>query len=191
MHMHKAKHSFRIVLASLICVAALAGCGAQLNKAGGGGSSPAPSHASEAGNQPTQSPEPRDEANESIEISVFTVDANLQEMMELKTLVQRGSDEEIVKAAVAELQRDGVEGSVSVWKDIKVLSVVLKNSAVTLDIEIPDQARLGAPGELQMIETLKSTLFQFPYVESIDVLVSGEAAESMMGHVELEHPYVR
>lgn len=62
---------------------------------------------------------------------------------------------------------------------------------MTLDIHIPDEARLGAPGELQLVESLKKTLFQFSFIEGINLLVVGEPVESLMGHVDIEHPILK
>lgn len=67
----------------------------------------------------------------------------------------------------------------------------LSDGTLTVDIHIPDDARLGAGGEAFAIEALTKTLFQFDEIKAIDVLVDGQAAESMMGHVTLEHPIHR
>ncbi|MDF2962165.1 MAG: hypothetical protein K0S39_3900 [Paenibacillus sp.] len=70
-------------------------------------------------------------------------------------------------------------------------SAVLKNKKLTLDITVSGEGRLGAPGEKMLLEAIKKTLFQFPEVDSIDILVDGKPAESLMGHMELPHPMKR
>lgn len=199
--MHKTGQAFRVLIASFVVIAALSGCGAQekniVDTQGSVGASPAVNEANngqdsepeENGNEPT--PVPSNSVADQVEITIYASDAELEKTLERKVAISNASEIDVVKATLAELQKDAGDGSVSLWKDVHVLSVELKDGIVTIDIHIPDEARLGAPGELQMVETLKSTLFQFSFVEGIDVLVVGEAVESMMGHVDLEHPIVR
>ncbi len=42
-----------------------------------------------------------------------------------------------------------------------------------------------------LLEAIQKTLFQFPEVDSIDILVDGKPADSLMGHMELPHPIKR
>lgn len=193
--MHKTGHSFQVLLASIILASAITGCGAQQNpnqSSGGGAVSPPPSAAADtAGNDTTdETSSETEKPAETVEIRVFGSDEELENIVERKVSVAKGTDLELVESALAELRKDG-DDCISMWKGVHLLSTKLEDGIVTVDVHIPDEARLGAPGELQMVETLKSTLFQFSFVEGIDVLVTGEAVESMMGHVELEHPYVR
>jgi hypothetical protein len=41
------------------------------------------------------------------------------------------------------------------------------------------------------IDALQKTFFQFDEVQSLELLVDGNQIESLMGHVELEHPMTR
>lgn len=193
--MHKTGHSFQVFLASLLLTAALAGCGAQTNlksSSGGETASPSPSAAaaSPANLTAQVTPAPTETPIETVEISVFGSDDELEKAVEWKASIEKGSDLELVERALAELRKDS-EGSTSMWKGVHVLSTQLKDGIVTIDIHIPDEVRFGAPGELLMVETLNKTLFQFTFVKGVDILVTGEAVESMMGHVELEHPFVK
>ncbi|MCR2802952.1 GerMN domain-containing protein [Paenibacillus soyae] len=190
-----------LLLASMLLAAALAGCGNQEKTNSNGSeavtaSSPSPTagQVSGAGGDSTNAtPSPsaqEEEKADTIEISVFGSDADLQEMTERKASVPNGSEAEQLKAALSELMKES-DDMVSMWKDIRLLSMKFEDGIVTIDIRIPDESRVGAPAETLMIETMKSTLFQFSFVNGFDILVDGEAAESMMGHVELEHPYVK
>ncbi|RJE90102.1 hypothetical protein D3P07_07745 [Paenibacillus sp. 1011MAR3C5] len=199
--MHKTGQAFRVLIASFVVLAALSGCGAQektnVDTQGGVGASPTANESSgkqdnepeESANEPT--PVPSSAAADQMEITIYATDAELEKTLERKVAIPNAGEADIVKSALAELQKDAGDGSVSLWKDVHILAANLNEGIVTVDIHIPDEARLGAPGELQMVETLKSTLFQFSFVEGIDILVVGEAVESMMGHVDLEHPILR
>ncbi|PYE48021.1 GerMN domain-containing protein [Paenibacillus barcinonensis] len=61
----------------------------------------------------------------------------------------------------------------------------------SLLVHIPDEARLGAGGELLFLAVLQQTMFQFEEVHSIQLLVDGQQTESLMGHVELQNPILR
>ncbi|MFF2887531.1 GerMN domain-containing protein [Paenibacillus sp. NPDC057967] len=199
--MHKTGQAFRVLIASFVVIAALSGCGAQektnVDTQGGVWASPTANESNggqdnepeESANEP--SPVPSSAPADQMEITIYATDAELEKTLERKVTIPNADEADMVKAALAELQKDAGDGSVSLWKDVHILAVTLNDGIVTVDIHIPDEARLGAPGELQMVETLKSTLFQFSFVEGIDILVVGEAVESMMGHVDLDHPIVR
>ncbi|MMZ65800.1 Sporulation and spore germination [compost metagenome] len=78
---------------------------------------------------------------------------------------------------------------ISLWDKITLNSVRVSNGKITLDVTIPDEARLGAGGESLAIDALKQTFFQFDEVKELELTIDGEQQESMMGHVELEHPF--
>ncbi|MCA0754353.1 GerMN domain-containing protein [Paenibacillus sp. N4] len=182
----------RGLLAFIVLSCALAGCGAQdkpLENTGAATDQPTASvmPSATASPEPSPSAEPTPAVKE-YDATIYYTDAELLETIEKPAKLQYSNDEELIKAAVEALQMDAGEGAESLWKPIEILSVQLKDGLVTLDVQIPDEARLGAPGELLVIETLQKTLFQFEFVKSIDILVGGEAVESLMGHVDLEHP---
>lgn len=60
-----------------------------------------------------------------------------------------------------------------------------------MDVHMPDEARLGAGGEQFALDALTKTMFQFDEVKSVELLVDGAKVESLMGHVDLEHPLTR
>lgn len=167
------------LLAVIILSAAIVGCGVQGKPDNNLGSTAAPTAS------PT--PEPTPVLNEK-EAIIYLTDAELLETVEQPVKLTFETDADLVKAAIAELQKDAGENALSLWKPIEVKTVELADGLVTLDIHLPDEARLGAPGEMFVIETLKKTLFQFDFVKSIELLVDGAKIETLMGHVELEHP---
>ncbi len=190
----------RGLLAFIVISGILAGCGAQ-NKPLEPGSSaaeptatvaPSLSPSPEATAAPTEraaeTEAPSAPAKQSLEASIYLTDAELLETVERKQTLEYASDVELLDSAVAALRKDAGEDALSLWKDISIHSIKLQEGLATLDIHIPDEARLGAPGELLVLETLTKTLFQFDFVNAIELLVDGQAVESLMGHEELEHP---
>ncbi len=89
------------------------------------------------------------------------------------------------------LQDDSNPDLVSLWSKMELKTVTFTGGNITLDVHMPDDARLGAGGEQFALDALKNTLFQFEEVVSIDLLVDGASVESLMGHADLEHPMVR
>lgn len=124
-------------------------------------------------------------------ISVYYTDPDVMDLLVAKRDISYKDDEEKYVAAFKALQTSGSEDQIPLWGEIELLSVHEDKGAVTIDIHIPDEARLGSGGELFAISALQNTYFQFQEVQTLELLVDGEEAESLMGHVELMHPMTR
>ena len=132
------------------------------------------------------------QATEKKTINVFFTDPEELELHESTATVSFAAEEDKYKSAFAALQQTTDDKLVPLWsKDIELKSVQFKDGALTLDIHMPDTARLGAGGEAYAIEALQKTFFQFDEVKTLDLLVDGQQSESLMGHVDLEHPMTR
>jgi hypothetical protein len=171
----------RGLLAAFLLTLTITGCGGQDNL-------PSGNDVSGATTPPTE------EQSIAVKrtISVYSTDSELSKTSarEVEIELSDGDDElALVKAALSELQKDGGAEEISLWKAISFDKVSLEDGLATVDILLPDEARLGGPGEILAIESLTKTLFQFDFVDAVDILVDGEALETLMGHVELEHPY--
>lgn len=173
----------RGLLAVIILSAAIIGCGVQDKPTNNPGNTIVEPVS-------TASPSSQPKAEER-EVIIYLTDAELVETIEKPVKLSYESDADLVLSTLAELQKDADENVLALWKPIEIKSVELTDGQVTLDIHLPDEARLGAPGELLVIETLKKTLFQFDFVKAIELLNDGEEVETLMGHVELEHPMKR
>lgn len=143
-----------------------------------------------------QEPEKDDPVNQVPEkqeqsITAYVSDSDLMELKSYSAKIQFADDEEKYREALKALQTSDNPEDTPLWKKIEFKSVKLSDGTLTVDIHIPDDARLGAGGESFAIEALTKTLFQFDEIKAVDVLVDGQAAESMMGHVTLEHPFHR
>lgn len=184
------------LLAAFLLSLTIAGCGAADKPiTGNGGSEPTSTPAATQAEAVTEAPATEAPVTEAVHtLKIYSADAELTKVNERQvevTVASDGAELELVKAAITELQKDGGEDEYSLWKKVVVNEVALSEGQVKLDIHLPDEARLGAPGEQLAIETLTKTLFQFEFVTAVDILVDGEAVETMMGHVELEHPYFK
>lgn len=134
----------------------------------------------------------QDEAgSEQIAIKVYYTDDNLTDLIEKEANVSFKEPVGKYEAALQALKSSPDGKLTALWSGIDIRSVAFENGALTMDIHIPDEARLGAPGESLMLEAVRQTLFQFPEVQSIEILVDGQKIESLMGHVDLPHPMLR
>lgn len=147
--------------------------------------------AASSGETSTDKPSSSD-SKEKKSIEVFYTDPEELELHKASAEITFASEDDKYKEAFASLQESKDEKLVPLWsKDIELKSVQFKDGALTLDIHMPDTARLGAGGESFAIDALKQTFFQFDEVKSLDLLVDGKSTESLMGHVDLEHPMTR
>ncbi|SDW60124.1 GerMN domain-containing protein [Paenibacillus sp. CF384] len=145
----------------------------------------------ETNNVQTEPAQPEEPALVKEQISVFYTDDDMMELHEQKSDIEFADPKDKLKVMFTALQKDGAKGEASLWKHAELLSAKQDGAAVTLDLHLPDEARLGAPGEMLAIQALTRTYFQLQDVTSIDLLVDGEAVDSLMGHEEIDHPITK
>lgn len=167
----------------------LAGCG---NKPATdpGNAEPAPNPTQSNGSSPSA---PEAEKKETQKIEVGYVDSELTQVKTKKAEIEFSDSNDKYTQAFNAMQRSDDPDYISLWSDIGLESLEFHEAdgGLTLNIHIPDEARLGSSGELLLLDTLKQTMFQFKDIQSIQLLVDGKQSESLMGHVELENPIVR
>lgn len=128
---------------------------------------------------------------QSESIKAYYTDPDLMELREGVAEISYETSEEKYKAAYEALQTSESEELIPLWEKIDLNSVALADGTLTLDVHIPAEANLGAGGEAFAIDALKNTFFQFEEVNAIQILIDGQQAESLMGHVTLEYPMTR
>ena len=124
-------------------------------------------------------------------IKVYFTDSQAMELIESETEITYLNESKKYEEAFKALQKGDNAELISLWEKIELLSLDFKGDAITMDINLPDEARLGSGGEMFAIEALRNTFFQFDEVKSIELLVNGAKVESLMGHVDLEHPMMK
>lgn len=170
-----------LVLIAAAAILTMSACGSRPDNTQGGSS-----------DQVQTPPEPVPVVEKKSEtIKVYYTDEQMTELQEQQADIQYADTKEKIENAYNALQQDGKDGGLSLWKHIDLLSAKVENGGVTLDIHINDEARLGGPGEQMAVDAVQKTMFQFEDVTSLDILVDGEKEESLMGHVELDHPIMK
>lgn len=127
----------------------------------------------------------------SLNIDVYYTDPEELDLHKAQKEISFSSDDEKYKKAFEALQASDKSDLVPLWGKVDLKSLSMKDGQLTIDIHLPDEARLGAGGEQFALDALGNTLFQFDEVKSIELLVDGAKVESLMGHVDLEHPMTR
>lgn len=139
--------------------------------------------------KPDQKTEQASEQKQTIE--VYYTDPEELELKKSEKEIRYGQENDKYKAAFKALQESGDSNLIPLWGKMELKSLEFKDGLVTLDIHMPDEARLGAGGEQFALDALTKTMFQFKEVESIELLVDGQKLESLMGHMDLDHPIKR
>ncbi|MGG3282340.1 GerMN domain-containing protein [Paenibacillus solani] len=124
-------------------------------------------------------------------IKSYYTDPDVMELVEGTANISYKEDQDKYEAAYQTLQKSDNQGMIPLWEKIEMKSLKFENGTITIDVHVPDEANLGAGGEAFAIDAIKKTFFQFDEVKSIQLLVDGQQAESLMGHVDLEYPMTR
>ncbi|AIQ13452.1 GerMN domain-containing protein [Paenibacillus durus] len=124
-------------------------------------------------------------------IDVYYTDSQMTDLKPAKADIAFKDDTEKYTEAFKALQKSGNSDLLSLWGKMELKSLKFENGQIVMDIHKPAEAQLGAGGESFALSALTKTLFQFPEVQSIELLVDGEQVESLMGHADLLHPMTR
>ncbi|GGH23988.1 GerMN domain-containing protein [Paenibacillus segetis] len=124
-------------------------------------------------------------------IKTYYTDDQMMDLKQVSKEISYSEDTQKYEVALKTLQDSGNADLFALWEKVIFKSVKFADGELTVDITLPDEARLGAGGESLAIDSLKQTMFQFTEVKTIELLVDGAQVDSLMGHVELEHPMTR
>ncbi|WP_410768454.1 GerMN domain-containing protein [Fontibacillus sp. BL9] len=143
-----------------------------------------------SGNAEGTSSEPEVQTPEAItkKIEVFYTDDQVMDLKKVDRDITYTEDLLKYKEAFKALQTAD-PGYISLWEKVILNSVQFAEGEVAIDITLPDEARFGAGGESLAIDAIKQTYFQFDEVKTLELTVDGEKLDSLMGHVDLEHPF--
>ncbi|MHA7963445.1 GerMN domain-containing protein [Paenibacillus sp. CAU 1782] len=201
--MSKQGKKWSLLLATAVLAVWLGGCAAVDKENGGAVNGETPSSEVTATPSADASPSPEVEESEApatptpdpnaerTTVTLHESDGELMDMVTREVEVFYTTDEELIAATIAELQKEPGNGNISLMNKIEVKSLTLEGDRLVLDIHIPQEGRFGTSGELMLVSSLQQTAFQFDFINELDILLDGEAVDSLMGHVELLHPITR
>lgn len=128
---------------------------------------------------------------ETVALRVYFGDAELARLIERSVDVPKADTPELIRRALSEMAHPPGGGAVALAGALEVRSVSMSGGVVRIDVHVRPEGRLGAPGELLLVNALKQTFFQFDDVREVEMTVDGRRVESLMGHVELPYPMLR
>lgn len=160
------------------------------NSNAGGLNTPATAEPAESA-APVPTDKPAEAAKQSQTISAYYTDPQQMDLVKADASISFSNDTEKYSEAFKSLQNSDNPERVALWSGIELTSLKFTDGQIVMDIHKPDEAQLGAGGEALAISALTQLFFQFEEVKSIELLVDGEQVESLMGHVDLEHPFTR
>lgn len=170
---------------SMTLVALLSACGqvkppAQAPQDSTQGSQPA------QGSQPSSPPA---DENKQVTIKAYYGDEEGEKLVEKEVPISFKQENDKYKAALEALANSPDAKLVPLFKGFTIHSVTLKDKLLTVDVSMSPESRLGSGGEALLLQALKKTIFQFSEVDSFDLLLDGQTVESLMGHMDLPHPF--
>ena len=78
---------------------------------------------------------------------------------------------------------------VSLPKQTEVLDITVEHGVCTVDFSGDIRGvSVGAAGEMALLYAMVETLCQFDHIDSVRILIDGEAAETLAGHVDTSQP---
>jgi hypothetical protein len=174
----------KTILLILGCILLLMGCGKVKQAAVVDGS---PKPAASVSPVPTTSPE----AVKPITVILYYGNENGDELVPKEVTFKPSTNTSQYLEVLNALTKSSDEKAVALFEGFIFQSAERKDSTLNVDLTLPKESKLGAPGEDLLLQSLKKTLFQFKELSAIEVLVDGKKVESLLGHVELPHPIVK
>lgn len=129
--------------------------------------------------------------NQTLAVKVYYTDDQLNQLVEKEQQISFVKEEDKYLAALKLLTVSPDSESTALAKGFTFHTAELKEQELTVNVSLSPEGRLGAGGEALVLEAIERTLFQFAEVGSINILLDGQAVESLMGHVDLPHPIHR
>lgn len=94
-----------------------------------------------------------------------------------------------IEALIAGLPDKGGMMVVSLPKETRVRGISIRDGTCTVDFSGDiRRSSVGSGGEAALIESIVRTLCQFQTVDSVRIMIEGEPAESLAGHVDISGP---
>jgi hypothetical protein len=181
------KATFAGMMIGVSLIIALSGCGQKKHDPGPDSSTKTP-----AAGQGTVQPNPNTApAEQTAKIKVYHGDENAEKLVESEDSITYSQASDKYKAALQALTVSSDAKLIPLAKGIAFRTAVLDKGILNVDVTISPAGRLGAPGEEMLLQSISRTVFQFAEVTGIEITVDGKRVESLMGHVDLEHPMKR
>jgi len=132
-------------------------------------------------------------AKQKLALDIFFADPNLTKLESEKREIEYTAEAEKYELAMKQLGKPEQPGHEPLWEGFQYHSIRFDSATgrLTIDAKSDNQYNIGSTGESYALDALKKTMFQFPEVKEIAVLVDGKPAETLMGHEDISQPFKR
>lgn len=188
MKLRNMRNIFIIVL-TVLCTIALAGCDEQNKKDAGSGAPPVVSSSGSSGSSSSVGQEAA-----TMDIRVYYPDVNATGLVAVtKTVRVKGTDK--YRAAVEALLAgtDNKELAAVFPKKTKLLKIAVSGGTARVDFDKTLRTDFvgGSTGEEMLVGSLVNTLTEFPEIKEVQILLEGKEIDSLSGHLDLSGPVKR
>lgn len=178
----------RFLLPVIAAMLLLSACGTGTTTQPGQGTETPSGGTSNPGQTTTTAPAPTQQKQK---VLVYYSDDNLTKMEKEEKEITFEKDGEKYQKAMELLGKPTKKGNQPLWPNFAFHSITLNKGQLTIDADSKNQYNMGSTGEMMAIEALRMTMFQFPEVQSIQIIQDGKPVETLMGHVEVSEPITR
>lgn len=189
------KLSILLVTVSAAAVLSLTACGQKNTPVGQASPTVSPSAGVSNGSGGTGggavSPSPSAQAQKSMQIQSYFGDESGEKLVQKTSEIKYTTESSKYMAALNTLKSSPDPKLGALLSGFTISSAKFEGGNLVMDVKINPGGQWGAPGEMLTLEAIKKTMFQFSEVKTLDILIDGKKAESLMGHVTLPHPINR
>lgn len=178
-------------LSGLLMFAAV-GCGGGTNALpSDSGQPPAPPSGGSNASAPDSTPKETTPTVTVQKIKVYYSDEQLMELRSWDTSVTFKDDQEKYQLTFELLTQSPSSGYEPLWESMQLNDIRLESGKLIVDVRVASSQQLGSTGEMFAIIALQNSFFQYEEIQSIQLLVEGQPAETLMGHVDISKPFQR
>jgi hypothetical protein len=153
---------------------------------------PEPTASGKAAPEPTPTAKTLPPVDENkLTIQVYYADKNVDKLVAADQEIRYTTGESKYLSALKAMTESMDPEKFPLCKGFTFHSAVLKDGNLTVNLAFDAKSQMGSDGETLLLQAIPKTLFQFPEVKTIDLLVDGKKVDSLMGHVDLPHPIKR
>jgi spore germination protein GerM len=124
-------------------------------------------------------------------ITAYFTDPSLTEVRNHEVTISYKDDAQKYEQAFLSLTQSPEAGYEPLWVSGQWNGAELEDGVIKINLSKVQDQQLGSTGEKFAIEALTQTFFEFDEIRSIQLLVEGQVAETLMGHVDISKPFNR
>ena len=182
------KNKISILLMSALLMVSFSGCTEQASTTGGEGSTKISSEQVSSGEV-----EAKNQSEKITQtVKVYYSDDQAENLVEKQINIQVTGEESLEKTIVESLKTKPTDSSIHsvIYENVKINSVKVSDKLAKVDLS-SDGLNGSSTQEVFFKDAIILALTNLDTVDSVQFLVDGEVAETLMGHIEVSEPFNR